>query len=353
MKNTFKTILSLIIFSTVLISSCISTNATPVLMPDGTFFDAEYYAQTNPDVVGVLGTDATMLYSHYVNSGKAEGRAPYNPTIDISTLIDTATYAAAIDATLRDTDSSYLELKTALPGSYVTFGTYEQDNNKKNGQEPIEWLVLENDGESLLVLSKYVLDAQPYSTAYDQFPYNPYPITWETCSLRAWLNSTFLTTAFSEGEQARINTTLLDNSIPQELLLFAEPGLTGGNDTLDKIFALSYSEVKKYFPMQDTWVVKDGWTIQYDKLLQATPTAYAIAQGAEVWTKKVADYAVAHGGGFGPIAYDIIGYAQQWTLRTPEYSNKCVSVIGPAGSFGNDMVAYQTSNRMAMRISIK
>ena len=103
------------------------------MMPDGSFFDAEYYAQTNPDVVGVLGTDATVLYNHYVTNGKAEGRAPYNPAIDISTLVDAATYAASIDATLRDTDSSYLELKTALPGSYITFGTYEQDNNKKNG----------------------------------------------------------------------------------------------------------------------------------------------------------------------------------------------------------------------------
>lgn len=55
---------------------------------------------------------------------------------------------------------------TALPESYITFGTYEQDNRKKNGQEPIQWLVLENNVERLFVLIKYVLDGLPYNTAY-------------------------------------------------------------------------------------------------------------------------------------------------------------------------------------------
>ena len=37
-------------------------------------FDAVYYANQNPDVVAIFGTDAQTLYSHYVNFGKAEGR---------------------------------------------------------------------------------------------------------------------------------------------------------------------------------------------------------------------------------------------------------------------------------------
>lgn len=51
--------------------------AAPVSMPDGTVFDAEYYAQSNPDVTAVFGTDANVLYEHYKNFGKAEGRKPY------------------------------------------------------------------------------------------------------------------------------------------------------------------------------------------------------------------------------------------------------------------------------------
>lgn len=37
-------------------------------------FDATYYAQNNPDVTAALGTDADVLYQHYIKYGKAEGR---------------------------------------------------------------------------------------------------------------------------------------------------------------------------------------------------------------------------------------------------------------------------------------
>lgn len=48
-------------------------------MPDGTVFDAEYYAKTYPDVVSAIGTDENALYQHYVMAGKAEGRHPVAP----------------------------------------------------------------------------------------------------------------------------------------------------------------------------------------------------------------------------------------------------------------------------------
>ncbi len=51
--------------------------AAPVTMPDGQVFDPDYYAQNNPDVVAVLGTDPAVLYQHYLLYGKAEGRKPY------------------------------------------------------------------------------------------------------------------------------------------------------------------------------------------------------------------------------------------------------------------------------------
>lgn len=57
MNRKLKSILSLTLISAVLLGSGVTANAAPVMMADGTFFDAEYYAQTNPDVVGVLGTD--------------------------------------------------------------------------------------------------------------------------------------------------------------------------------------------------------------------------------------------------------------------------------------------------------
>ena len=53
--------------------------AAPEIMPDGTKFDAEYYAETYPDVVEALGTDPAVLYQHYLMFGKAEGRNAVKP----------------------------------------------------------------------------------------------------------------------------------------------------------------------------------------------------------------------------------------------------------------------------------
>lgn len=63
--------------ATMVLSSSLTAFAAPETMPDGTIFDAEYYAQSNPDVVAVFGTDRDSLYTHYMTYGKEEGRLPY------------------------------------------------------------------------------------------------------------------------------------------------------------------------------------------------------------------------------------------------------------------------------------
>lgn len=50
--------------------------AAPETMPDGTVFDAEYYAETYPDVKAAFGNDKDALYNHYVTYGRNEGRKP-------------------------------------------------------------------------------------------------------------------------------------------------------------------------------------------------------------------------------------------------------------------------------------
>lgn len=40
-------------------------------------FDAEFYANQNPDVVEQLGDNPEVLHNHYITYGKAEGRLPY------------------------------------------------------------------------------------------------------------------------------------------------------------------------------------------------------------------------------------------------------------------------------------
>ena len=120
------------------------------------------------------------------------------------------------------------------PGQSVFMGSYEQDNNTGNGKESIEWIVLEVSGKRALLLSRYALDAQPYNNSY-------VGVTWESCSLRYWLNNDFYYSAFNSGERDMIALTNVSN--PDNPVY----GTTGGNNTLDKVFLLSIPEVKYYF----------------------------------------------------------------------------------------------------------
>ena len=56
--------------------SSMTVFAMPEQMPDGGVFDAEYYAEENPDVVAVMGNEKDALYLHYTLAGKNEGRLP-------------------------------------------------------------------------------------------------------------------------------------------------------------------------------------------------------------------------------------------------------------------------------------
>ncbi len=125
-------------------------------------------------------------------------------------------------------------ISKAQVGDYVFFGSYEQDNNASNGIEPVEWLVLAKEEDRVLVISKYALDCQQYNAVYTD-------VTWETCSLRKWLNETFFNNAFSSDEQAMIrSTTVTADKNPS----YNTPP---GNNTTDKVFLLSIKEVNEFF----------------------------------------------------------------------------------------------------------
>ena len=119
-------------------------------------------------------------------------------------------------------------------GDIITFGHYEQDNNTSNGAEPIEWIVLEHKGDTAVLLSKYGLDARAYNEEYTE-------ITWEGCTLRAWLNGEFLTSAFTTEEQRQLETVTVTADENPEYK--TDPG----KNTKDKVFLLSINEAEKYF----------------------------------------------------------------------------------------------------------
>ena len=160
---------------------------------------------------------------------------------------------------------SAADLSAVQAGSIVLFGRYEQDNDPDDGAEPIEWIVLDVQDGKVLLISRYGLDAQPYNTGLEY--------TWETCTLRTWLNSDFLNTAFSEQEQQAILLTDVDNSSSQD---YSEWNTSGGNNTQDQIFLLSYAEAHQYLDVEN-WDVKGA-----NKNIKAriSPTAYARRAGA-------------------------------------------------------------------------
>ena len=79
----------------VMTAGTLSVQAAPEVMADGTVFDAVYYADTYTDVVKVFGTrSADVMYKHYLQYGKKEGRNPVAPGTDVEAVKKKAAQAA-------------------------------------------------------------------------------------------------------------------------------------------------------------------------------------------------------------------------------------------------------------------
>lgn len=131
-------------------------------------------------------------------------------------------------------NDTQIDLSLISIGDHVTFGAYEQDNNLANGPEPVEWQVLDVQDNKALLLSIYALDSVPFENTKST-------ATWETSSLRAWLNQEFYDEAFSKEEKAYIQNSQISN--------VANPkyGAGAGADTNDAVFLLSIPEAQQYF----------------------------------------------------------------------------------------------------------
>ena len=142
----------------------------------------------------------------------------------------------------------------------MTFGTYPQ-TAAGTDNTPIEWMVLTYDAanQRALLLSRYGLDAKPYNAQSEV-------VSWETCSLRAWLNGDFIKRAFSAEQQAAILLTEVDNSNGQGYVIWKR----GSNSTQDRVFLLSYEEAYKYFGVTN---------YSGEKKARAAATQYALRTG--------------------------------------------------------------------------
>ena len=212
----------------------------------------------------------------------------------ISSQKNSEKYLAQLCKELHPNRSTAVQPKKGLnsnkdtTANTVTFGTYPQTKDGADNT-PIEWIVLKRDDDKALIISKYVLDTVQYNTEYTG-------VTWETCSLRNWLNRDFYERAFSAEEKMSIMNKKVTADKNPEYDAFV------GRDTADNVFLLSITEVNKYF--------KDN------ESRMCAPTGYAAKKGADTKSN-----------------YKVDGQACcWWWLRSPGYDGDYAADVRNDGS---------------------
>ena len=137
-------------------------------------------------------------------------------------------------------------------GDFIKFGKYRQ-SDKTDSARVIDWQILDKKDGKALVISKFALDGKKFHEVLEA-------ATWETCTLRRWLNGEFISSAFSEAELAAIPTvTVAAHKNPTY-------DSYSGKPTEDKVFLLSVKEANTYF--------------KTNKAAACMPTTYAKSKGA-------------------------------------------------------------------------
>ncbi len=154
-------------------------------------------------------------------------------------------------ASLMDGVANYEFLRGADGKERIKLGEYPAGS-------PITWLVLERNGQELLLLSEYALDAKPFCEGLGGITTNE----WHNSTLRTWLNEDFYNEAFSDDEREMI----LEDT--HDTYKKTASGIEETPPVADRVFLLSAREVNEYFPHER------------DRICRAS--AYAKEQGAEI-----------------------------------------------------------------------
>lgn len=144
--------------------------------------------------------------------------------------------------------------------------------------EPIKWRILKVNGTDAFLVADKSLENQKYNDSYTS-------VIWQTSTIRSWLNGysassnadgkdysnkNFIDTAFSSSERTAINSASIVND---DNLNY---GIEGGNNTNDKIFLLSESEV--YTNSAVPYGFKSSYSI-YDETRRSKSSTYGKATG--------------------------------------------------------------------------
>ena len=223
-------------------------------------------------------------------------------SVTITSITDSRGYYLGSDGYYyaKVTASPYKSGYTFSTGTTVTSGTVYYFK-----VEPIRWRILSEDGESAFILCDSIIANKKY---YSNSNY-------KDSDIRAWLNDTFFKTVFTELQQQIILTTTVDNSV-------ASTGYSINpyvcDDTEDKIFLLSYSEVT------DSDYGFSSSSSTFDTARQRSTSDYSRATGVYMYTDS---------------SYFGNG---SWWLRSPIYFDRggARGVDGYGGADSNCIVFY-------------
>lgn len=161
-------------------------------------------------------------------------------------------YKQAVAATTTTLSNPRIDTSGISTWDCIYFGNYWQNDTNGDGvadqrdeKEPIKWRILSVNGNNAFLLADCNLDCQRYNISGSQ------NVTWETCTLRSWLNGygsnsndyesdysndNFINEAFSKEEQSAIyNTNVVNYNNPYY-------NTDGGSNTMDKVYLLSIDE---------------------------------------------------------------------------------------------------------------
>ncbi len=264
-------------------------------------------------------TDATLLSTLDTASGTLPTSENSQAWTDYGYYISgsVSSYMWYIDIT-NETDeyrgvyfTSYRPYYTATTSS--TSSSIQDDNGYNTSSvywfkyEPITWRVLDVQSDKAFLMADLVLDSQDYHYSFAERTIDGstvYANNYKESHIRSWLNDNFYNTAFTTAEQARIQTTTVDNSV-------ASTGYSSNPyacaNTSDKVFLLSYAEATSATYGLGTATSR-----------QLKPSAYAQSQGVYTNTSNGNSY---------------------WWLRSPhshsDYYARLVSYDGTVGNYSN------------------
>ncbi|MCQ2527648.1 MAG: DUF6273 domain-containing protein [Saccharofermentans sp.] len=167
------------------------------------------------------GLVGVMAFSMMGCSDKSSSESEEKNVAEETEKVETEPNESEVNESVLPDNDKEIEV-----GDIITFGNY--------GDEAITWRVLDKEDGKVLLITENELTEKKYHDS-------GVSVTWESSTLRAWLNSDFYNEAFSPDEQDEILTTTVIAAPNPEY------NIDPGNDTQDKVYLLSIDEVNKYF----------------------------------------------------------------------------------------------------------